>query len=52
MNFESDYILTNYRFFDGSKLEQPDKAYTVFYEIVVDGGPVLTIYRRHSTSQK
>lgn len=51
-NVESDYILTNYRFFDGSKLEQPDKAYAVFYEIVVDGGPVLTIYRRHSASLK
>ncbi len=52
LNFESDYILTNYRFYDGSKFENPDKAYAVFYEIVVDGGPVLTIYRRQSTSPK
>lgn len=50
LNVESDYILTNYRFFDGLKFEQPDKAYAVFYEIVVDGGPVLTIYRRLSTN--
>jgi hypothetical protein len=52
LNVESDYILTNYRFFDGSRFEQPNKAYAVFYEIVVDGGPVLTIYRRRSTSLK
>ena len=51
-NVESDYILTNYRFFDGSKFERPDKAYAVFYEIVVDARPVLTIYRRLSTNPK
>jgi hypothetical protein len=51
-NLESDYILTNYRFFDGSRFEQPDKVYTVFYEIVIDGSPVLTVYRRLSTSQQ
>ena len=51
-NFESDYILTNYRFFDGSKFEQPDQAYAMFYEIVIDGSPVLTIYRRLSSSLK
>ena len=50
LNFESDYILTNYRFFDGSKFKKPDNAYAIFYEIVIDGGPVLTIYRRLSTS--
>jgi len=50
LNFESDYILTNYRFFDGSKFEKPDNTYAVFYEIVIDGSPVLTIYRRLSTS--
>ena len=49
-NLESDYILTNYRFFDGSRFEQPHKAYTVFYEIVIDGSPVLTVYRRLSTN--
>ena len=52
LNFESDYILTNYRFYDGSKFENPDKAYAVFYEIVVDARPVLTIYRRLSTNPK
>ena len=52
LNVESDYILTNYRFFDGSTFKQPNKAYAVFYEIVVDGGPVLTIYRRLNNSQK
>jgi len=51
-NLESDYILTNYRFFDGSRFEQPDKVYTVFYEIVIDGSTVLTVYRRLSTSQQ
>ncbi len=51
-NLESDYILTNYRFFDGAKFEKPDSAYAVFYEIVIDGRPVLTIYRRLSTSLK
>jgi hypothetical protein len=51
-NLESDYVLTNYRFFDGSRFEQPDKVYTVFYEIVIDGSPVLTVYRRLSTSQQ
>lgn len=51
-NLESDYILTNYRFFDGAKFEKPDSAYAVFYEIVIDGRPVLTIYRRQSTSLK
>ena len=52
LNFESDYILTNYRFYDGSKFENPDKVYAVFYEIVVDARPVLTIYRRLSTNPK
>jgi hypothetical protein len=46
-NVESDYILTNYRFFDGSKFETPDNAYVSFYEIVVDGSQVLTVYRRN-----
>ncbi len=45
-NLESDYILTNYRFYDGARFEKPDSAYVVFYEIVIDGRPVLTIYRR------
>lgn len=49
-NFESDYILTNYRFFDGSKFKKPDNDYAVFYEIVIDGSPVLTIYRRLSAT--
>ena len=51
-NLEPDYILTNYRVFDGTKLEKPDSAYAFFYEIVIDGRPVLTIYRRLSTSLK
>ena len=48
-NLESDYILTNYRFFDGSKFKNPDSTYPVFYEIVIDSSTVLTIYRRLST---
>ena len=46
-NLESDYILTNYRFFDGSKFEKPDNAYVSFYEIVIDGSQLLTVYRRN-----
>jgi hypothetical protein len=46
LNLESDYILTNYRFIDGSKFVKPDNTYTVFHEIYVDSRLVLTIYRR------
>jgi hypothetical protein len=45
MNGSPDYILTNYRVFDGSRLTGPSDAYVVFYELVVDGRPALTIYR-------
>lgn len=50
-NFESDYILTNYRFFDGSRFEKPNSGYAVFYEILIDGSPVLTIFRRMNTNR-
>jgi hypothetical protein len=46
MNLESDYILTNYRFYDGSKFVKPDNTYAIFHEIYVDSKLVLTIYRR------
>ena len=45
MNGSPDYILTNYRVFDGSRLTKPSDDYEVFYELVVDGRPALTIYR-------
>lgn len=47
LNVESDYILTNYRFFDGTTFKRPDNTYDIFHEIVIDGRPVLTIYRRN-----
>lgn len=45
MNGSPDYILTNYRVFDGSRLTKPSDDYEVFYELVVDGRPALSIYR-------
>ena len=45
MNGSPDYILTNYRGFDGSRLTRPSDTYVVFYELVVGGRPALTIYR-------
>ena len=45
---EPDYLITNYRFFDGSKFQPPSMKYQPFYKTVVDGREVLTIYRRVS----
>ena len=45
---EPDYLITNYRFFDGSKFQSPPMKYQPFYKTVVDGREVLTIYRRVS----
>jgi hypothetical protein len=45
---EPDYLITNYRFFDGSKFQSPPIKYEPFYKTVVDGREVLTIYRRVS----
>jgi hypothetical protein len=52
LNLESDYILTNYRFYDGSKFVKPDNTYTIFHEIYVDSSLVLTIYRRLDSKLK
>jgi hypothetical protein len=52
LNLESDYILTNYRFIDGSKFVKPDNTYAVFHEIYVDSRLVLTIYRRLDSKLK
>jgi hypothetical protein len=42
-----DYLITNYRFYDGSRFTAPPSNYVKFHGITVDGREVLTIFKYH-----